>query len=133
MKKLIFISAACLVLAAGSGCKSSHPLRTTYAADGTVIESTLVDAATELGEAYYNQANVSQLINAEGTNITWTISGCTKLVFNVPVPPKQIIPREQSWTDSVGETIKTVAPWLFMGYWIHEGGFGNTKTTTTTN
>jgi len=132
MNKLT-LSLALLVSVMLSGCASQQkPVRTTYCADGTVVESTLIDSATELGQAYYNQPNTAQLINAEGTNITWSITGCTSLVFSVPVPPKQIVPRESSWYNGVADTLKTYAPWFFMAYWVHEGGFGNTTTKTVT-
>ncbi len=92
-----------------------------------------IKAGAGWAKDYYQQPNTAEIINAEGTNITWTISGCTKLVFSTPIPTKSVIPREQTFTDGLFDTFKTIAPWVFMGWAVHDGAFsGGSHTTTTT-
>ena len=131
MKRMLTIAAAAALLLAG--CQNGRLTTTTaYAGTGDVV-TTITDSAAELGKAYYGQPNMAKVIEIEGTNLVFAVSGATRFCLSCPVPAKQIIPREQSWYSGLADSAKTIAPWLFMGYWIHEGGFGNSRTTTTTN
>ena len=143
MKKLMTV-VGILAVAILSGCASApkeRPVRVMKVmnADGTVGEAVVtevVSEACELGKAYYNQPNTAQLFHAEGTNVSFSITGATSITMNTAVPPKQIIPREQAWYSGVTDTLKSIAPWVFMGWAVHENAFGSsskTTTTTTTN
>ena len=132
MKKVMMLAALAAVVGMVAGCASTSPLKTTYAADGTKIEETVIDSLTELGKAYYAQPNMAKVIEIEGTNLLFSVSGATRFCLSSPVPPKQIIPRDTSWYSGLVDTMKTIAPWIFMGYLFHEADFGDTITTTTT-
>lgn len=113
---LVKIAAACAALFA-TGCVSEHKIK----------------ASAGWAEKYYSQPNTAEIINAEGTNITWTITGCNKLVFSAPVPPKSIIPRDPTWTESFFDFAKTAMPYLFMGWAVHDGAFGGGSSSSTTS
>lgn len=82
---------------------------------------------------YYSQPNCADLITVEGTNVSWKIENATRIVFATPVPQKSIIPRDPTWQEGFFDTLKTVAPWLMMGWMVHDsGGLGQSSTTTTT-
>ncbi|HPS07327.1 MAG TPA: hypothetical protein PLG22_07330 [Kiritimatiellia bacterium] len=117
MKKVtMMIAAACLALA---GCKTAKDAAGSF---------------EELGKAYYSQTNCSEILRVEGTNLTFTVTGATLLSLATPVPPKQIMPRETSWYDATADILKTIAPWVFMGYMFHEADIGSgTKTSTVNN
>lgn len=121
MKRLMTLAAACLALAASTltqGCSTA---------------GNAVDRAAELGKAYYNQPNMAKVFEIEGTNLTLTVSGAKRLCLSTPVPVKQIIPREASWYDATADVLKTVAPWVFMGYLFHSTDLGAASSTTTVN
>ena len=129
MTTLAAVALATAGLIAG-GCSSTR-----YGSDSPSA-NTAVDSATELGKAYYHQPNMAKIVEIEGANMEFHVTGATRFCLSSPVPTKQIIPREPSWYNGVADTLKTYAPWFFMAYWVHEGGFGNdssTTTTTTTN
>lgn len=130
MKRMLICACAAAMLA---GCQNDRLTTTTTYGDTGNVVTTVADSAAELGKAYYNQPNMAKVIEIEGTNLTFTVEGATRFCLSAPVPPKQIMPRESAWYDGLSDSIKTVAPWIFMGYWISEGGFGNSRTTTTTN
>lgn len=121
MKRITTLTAACLMLAASTlqtGCASTSP--------------EAAKAAAQIPLAYYGQTNVAEILHIEGTNLTFTVSGATKFVLSTPVPPKSIIPRDVRWYDGLFDSIKSVAPWITMAFMLDHGGFGNSKTTTTT-
>lgn len=125
MKKLMTLTLACLMLASSAlqtGCSTASPEAAKAA-----------QAAAQIPLAYYAQTNVAEILHIEGTNLTFTVSGATKFVLSTPVPPKSIIPRDVSWYDGAFDMLKSVAPWLVFGFMLDNGGFGNSKTTTTTN
>lgn len=124
MKKLITIAAVLSLVATATlqtGC--------------TTAGSAAVSDARKLGEAYYKQPNVAEFLRIEGTNLSFTVSGASLVSLGAPVPPKQIIPREESWVHSTADVLKTVAPWIFMGYLFHSTdlGSGSTSSTVTNN
>lgn len=139
MRKLSKLAIVALMLCEAAGCQSAKCKTTVtrYGDTGDVVYETALDSVTELGKAYYAQPNTAKVIEVEGTNLTFSVSGATRFCLSTPVPTKSIMPKDKSWMDSLGDTLKTVAPWFFMAYWVHEGGFGsstsNSSTTTTTN
>lgn len=128
-KKMLRVGVIALAATIAGGCSS------TRSASDAAAAGTVIDSATELGKAYYNQPNMAKIVEIEGTNMEFHVTGATRFCLSSPVPVKQIIPRENAWYDGVADTLKTYAPWFFMAYWVHEGGFGNdnSRTTTTTN
>ena len=128
MKKTTLTAACVLALAAAAqltGCASN---KTAYkGATEEAAASTAIDSVTELGKAYYAQPNVAELFYAEGSNLTFSVTGATRLCLRTPVPAKQIMPREQSWFSATSDVLKTIAPWIFMGYMFHEADFGDSS------
>ena len=99
MKKLITIAAVLSLVSTATlqtGC--------------TTAGSAAVSDARKLGEAYYKQPNVAEFLRIGGTNLSFTVSGASLVSLGAPVPPKQIIPREESWVHSTADVLKTVAP-----------------------
>jgi hypothetical protein len=74
-----------------------------------------VDANTWARD-FYGQPNTAQILHVEGTNICFTLSGASVVTLSTPIPCKQMIPRDVSWMDSLMDGVKTVAPWVAMGY-----------------
>ena len=120
MKRTLTTLAASLALAAAplAGCKTA---------------SQAAGSFEELGKAYYSQTNHAPILEVEGTNLLFSVSGATRLALYTPVPPKQIMPREATWYDSTADVLKTIAPWVFMGYMFHEADIGRGSTVTTHN
>lgn len=79
--------------------------------------------ANKWAESYYNQANTAEILHVEGTNVSITLSGATKLVLSTPVLPKQMMPRDTTWLDSLMDGVKTVAPWVAVGYLGTHGSY----------
>lgn len=122
MKRTLTTLAAGLALAAGAllqGC--------------TTAGKDAADSFEELGKAYYSQTNHAPILEVEGTNLLFSVSGATRLALYTPVPPKQIMPREATWYDSTADVLKTIAPWVFMGYMFHEADIGRGTVNTTHN
>lgn len=111
--QVILIGALALVF--GGGCASEKNIK----------------AGAGWAEKFYNQPNNTEIFHVEGTNVVWNISGATKIVVSTPVPMKSVIPRDPTWTESMFDAIKTVAPYAFLGWAVHEGAFGGTGDTTT--
>lgn len=92
-----------------------------------------IKAGTGWAKEYYGQPNAAEILHVEGTNICLTLSGASSLTLSTPVPTKNMIPKEATWTDGLFDTLKTVAPWVFMGWAIEQGGFGNSSSSTVNN
>lgn len=75
-----------------------------------------VDANAWAKDFYVNQPNNTLVQEVTGTNVSWTITGATRIAFYAPIPAKNMIPRDTSWMDSLGAIIGDVAPWIAMGY-----------------
>lgn len=93
-----------------------------------------IEAGAGWAEKYYNQPTVAKIMEMTSTNGTGkiTIENISTLALYTPVPPKSIIPRDPTWYEGVFDSLKTIAPWVFMGWAIHDGAFGGDSTTTTT-
>lgn len=61
---------------------------------------------------YYNQPNVAPIMQAKGTNLTFTltVANANEFTMSTPVPPKSIIPRDPGVLDSIGGVIGNVMP-----------------------
>jgi hypothetical protein len=92
-----------------------------------------VKAAAGWARDYYGQPNAAEILVVEGTNVAWQITGASRIVLSTPVPTKSVIPREPGIADGFFETVRAVAPWIFMGWAIHDGGFGSDTTTVNNN
>jgi len=91
--------AAALALVCAAGCSTVKP----------------VDANTWARD-FYGQPNNTLVQQISGPNVTWTITGATNIAFYAPIPTKNMIPRDTSWMDSIGNIIGDVAPWVAVGY-----------------
>ena len=105
MKTVLKIIAAVAIIAAASGCATKPVSVNDWAAD------------------YYKQANTAEILHVEGTNISFTMSGATKLVLSTPTLPKQMMPRDVTWMDSLMDGVKTIAPWVAVGYLGTHGSY----------
>lgn len=119
MKRKITLSLLACAVIALSGCST--------------INKENIDAGANWAEKFYDQPNVAEIFRAEGTNMTLTVTGATLVSLSTPVPPKSVIPREPEWYDGLYDTIKTVAPYAFMGWIFTDGGFGSRSTSTVNN
>ena len=79
----------------------------------------LADTAKE----YYSAPNTAELIVVESTNANGriVIENFNRVVLNTPVPPKNLIPQEPSFFNSLFDFGKTAVPWMFMGYGVQKG------------
>lgn len=116
MKRLTLTALAATAMILASGCNT--------------VNKENIEAGAGWAEKYYNQPTVAEILHVEGTNLTLTVSGATKFVLSTPVPPKSIIPRDPTWYEGMFDTVRTIAPWIFMGWAIHDGAFGGATTTT---
>lgn len=108
---------ACMLAAAvafGAGCRT--------------VNKDNIEAAGNWAEKYYTQPNMAEVLQVRGSNVTWTVTGATEIVLSTPVPTKSVIPQSPQWYDGLYDTIRTVAPYAFMG-WMFRDGVGNSKTT----
>ena len=114
--KLIKLTAACMAAACltMSGCN-------------TVNEKN-IKAGASWAKSYYNQPNMAEVLQIRGTNVTWTVSGASEIVLSTPVPTKSVIPQSAQWYDGLYDTLRTVAPYAFMG-WMFRDGAGSSRTT----
>ena len=69
--------------------------------------------AADTASNYYSQPKNATYMEFEGSNVTFAISGASRLVFSGPIPPKSIYPREEGTLkqvmDGAGNLAKTVA------------------------
>ena len=99
------------------------------------MTSEKIDSYGEIAKAYYNHDDSTSCIRVVGTATnpaTFCMSG-VEIEIRMPTQPKTIIPREPSAWSSAGDTIKTIFPWLTVGYLAHTGVLGGGDTTTTYN
>lgn len=81
------------------------------------------DAAASGMTKYYDQDNSAEILHVEGTNVCISLTGATKLVLSTPVPPKNMMPRDPSWLDSLMDGAKSIAPWAVVGYLGAHGSY----------
>ena len=94
-------------------------------AAGTIVvgcASTPVDA-NKWANAYYSQASTAEILRIQGTNISITVTGATSIALSTPIQPKQMMPRDPSTWEQVGDVLKTVAPWAVVGYLGAHGSY----------
>lgn len=82
-----------------------------------------------LYKAYVNQPNTAEILHMSGPNVCLTITGATNLVLSTPIPVKQIMPRDTTWTEGLFDFLKTATPWLAV--WGMSGALGNGAADTT--
>ena len=89
----------------------------------------------ETAQAYYSAPNTATCFLIENTNknavAEWTVKNFTRMEISMPVPPKAIIPRDPGFFSGLFDTAKTIAPWAFFGWAIHDGGLTSSTSTTT--
>ena len=118
--KLIKLTAACMAAAClHTGCS-------------TVNEKN-IKAGASWAKSYYNQPNMAEVLKISGTNVTWKIENATEIVLSTPVPPKSVIPANPQWYDGLYDTLRTVAPYVFLGWAVSDGGLGSRSSTTVNN
>jgi hypothetical protein len=92
-----------------------------------------IDSYGKIADSYYNSANVAELWRIENTNAgqvcEFTVKNFTSFSMSTPVPPKNILPREPSFSSGFFDALKTVAPYAFMYGIFTDGGFGSRTTT----
>lgn len=96
-----------------------------------------IEAGAGWAEKYYNQPNVAPIWVIENTNANqvaeFTVKNFTRFEMSTPVPPKSIIPRDPTWYEGIFDTAKTVAPWIMMGWMVHDsGGLGKSTSSSST-
>ncbi|MEI6634896.1 MAG: hypothetical protein WCP22_13920 [Chlamydiota bacterium] len=91
-----------------------------------------IDSYGKIADSYYNSANVAELWRIENTNAgqvcEFTVRNFTSFSMSTPVPPKNILPREPSFSSGFFDALKTVAPYAFMYGIFTDGGLGNRTT-----
>ncbi len=94
-----------------------------------------IKAGSGWAKSYYNQPTVAKIMEMTSTNGTGevTIKNISTLALYTPVPPKSIIPRDPTWTEGFFDTLKTVAPWVFMGWAVSGGAFDGNESHTVNN
>lgn len=100
---------------------------------GCATSDKTVKAGAAWAKDYYNQPNTAEIVVVEGTNVSWKIENASRIVFSTPVPTKSVIPREPGIMDGLFDTLKTVAPWLMMGWMVHDSGGLGSSTHTVNN
>ncbi len=113
--KLMKLTAACMAAACLlTGCN-------------TVNEKN-IKAGSDWAKHYYTQPNMAEVLQVRGSNVTWTVSGASEIVLSTPVPTKSVLPQNPQWYDGLYDTLRTVAPYAFMG-WMFRDGVGSSRTT----
>ena len=64
---------------------------------------------------YYAQPNSATYMEFEGSNVTFSISGASKLVFSGPIPAKSIYPREEGALKTVVEGAQDIVKTATLG------------------
>jgi len=107
--KATHIALAVALAAVTTGCGTSGNVKTG-------------EVSNNIPEMYYNQPSTASILSVEGptngpgVSMTLTISNATKICLSTPIPPKQMLPRDPNWIESLGDVVKTVAPWVAVGY-----------------
>jgi hypothetical protein len=96
-----------------------------------------IDAGAGWADKFYDQPNTASVLVIENTNTNqvaeFTAKNFTRFELSTPVPVKSVIPRDPEWYDGLYDTLKTVAPYAFMGWIFTDGGFGSRTTSTVNN
>jgi hypothetical protein len=89
---------------------------------GTSGNTKTGEFSNNIPQMFYGQPNTASILSVEGaTNgpgvcMTLSISNATKICLSTPIPAKQMLPRDPNWIESMGDVVKTVAPWVAVGY-----------------
>jgi hypothetical protein len=81
------------------------------------------EVVNNVPQLFYNQPNNALMQEVTGSNVSWTITGASRIAFYAPIPPKQMLPRDPTWIDSIMDGVKTVAPWAAVGYLATHGSY----------
>lgn len=102
----LIILVAVLPLIVGSGCATS------------ANDVAMARIAADTAQSYYEQPNNATYMEFEGSNVSFSITGASRLVFSGPIPTKSIYPREEgalSKTISGVTDIAKVAGLTYVG------------------
>lgn len=100
--KIVVASLALVAASLVQGCATKNDVE---------MAKIVRDTATE----YYHQADHTPLLEIEGSNVTYSITGARHIVFYGPVIPKSIYPRDASTLDRVMSGVERVVPWGVAG------------------
>jgi len=93
----------CLMLLFTSGCAT------------TANDVAMAKIAAGTASDYYAQPNSATYMEFEGSNVTFSISGASKLVFSGPIPAKSIYPREEGALKTVVEGAQDIVKTATLG------------------
>jgi hypothetical protein len=83
----------------------------------TANDVAMAKIAADTAANYYAQPNNATYMEFEGSNVTFSITGASKLTFSGPIPTKSIYPREEGTlktvVDGVTDITKTAALGVF--------------------
>lgn len=96
-----FIMLGCLMMC--SGCST------------TANDVAMAKIASDTAQNYYQQPNSATYMEFEGSNVTFSITGASKLLFSGPIPTKSIYPREEGSLKTVVEGVTDIAKTAAMG------------------
>jgi hypothetical protein len=81
----------------------------------TANDVAMARIAADTASNYYSQPNSATYMEFEGSNVTFSVTGASKLVFSGPIPTKSIYPREEGALKTVIEGVTDVAKTAAMG------------------
>ena len=116
MRSLTRLAALIITAAVMSGCGTSGNIKTG-------------DITNNIPQMFYGQPNTANILSVKGaTNgpgvcMTLTISNASEICLSTPIPAKQMLPRDPNWIESMGDVVKTVAPWVAVGYLGTHGSY----------
>ena len=87
----------------------------------TANDVALAQVAANQATAYYNQPNNTETMILEGSNVTWTITGASRIVMSTPVPSKSVYPRDASTLSVLLEGATDIAKTATYGILGYQG------------
>jgi hypothetical protein len=90
-RKIVLPPAAGMILA----CILVGGLLTCGGCSTTANDVAMAKIAADTAQNYYQQPNNATYMEFEGSNVTFSITGASKLVFSGPIPTKSVYPREE--------------------------------------
>ena len=75
----------------------------------------LAQVGASIASNYYAHVDCAPVLGVEGTNISFSITGASKISLSMPTQPKSIYPRDASALQAVGNTLERAVPWAVAG------------------
>jgi hypothetical protein len=81
----------------------------------TANDVAMAKIAADTASNYYTQPNSATYMEFEGSNVTFSVTGASKLVFSGPIPTKSIYPREEGTLKTVVDGVADITKTAAMG------------------